>query len=141
MRHPLSLWRDCGAAGFTAFQLVIGGTVLAGLVYPLFVFGALYELVQRASGPADAFTLYAYLHRTIFILGIGCSAFLGAKGLARRGLLSQAWILLLIPVHWLALSLASWRALYQFFFDRYRWEKTEHGRGHRLMRTNSSPVS
>ena len=25
------------------------------------------------------------------------------------------------------LSLAAWRALYQFWSDRYGWEKTEHG--------------
>jgi hypothetical protein len=35
--------------------------------------------------------------------------------------------LLLIPVHWLLLSLAAWRALYQLVRDPYRWEKTEHG--------------
>jgi hypothetical protein len=45
----------------------------------------------------------------------------------RRGLLSSAWILLLTPLHWLLLSLAAWRALYQLVFAPYAWEKTEHG--------------
>jgi hypothetical protein len=45
----------------------------------------------------------------------------------RRGLLSTAWILLLTPVHWLLLSLAAWRALYQLAAAPYAWEKTEHG--------------
>ena len=36
-------------------------------------------------------------------------------------------MLLLIPLHWLLLSLASWRALYQLIRDPYRWEKTDHG--------------
>ena len=31
------------------------------------------------------------------------------------------------PVHWLLLSLAAWRALYQLAAAPYLWEKTEHG--------------
>ncbi len=30
-------------------------------------------------------------------------------------------------MHWLLLSLAAWRALYQLVFAPYAWEKTEHG--------------
>jgi hypothetical protein len=33
----------------------------------------------------------------------------------------------LTPVHWLLLSLAAWRALYQLVVAPYAWEKTEHG--------------
>jgi hypothetical protein len=55
------------------------------------------------------------------------SAFLGWLGLARRGLLSAAWVLLLTPLHWLLLSLAAWRAVYQLAVAPYAWEKTEHG--------------
>jgi hypothetical protein len=32
-----------------------------------------------------------------------------------------------MPVYWLLLSLAAWRALYQLLRDPYGWEKTEHG--------------
>jgi hypothetical protein len=32
-----------------------------------------------------------------------------------------------MPVHWLLLSLASWRAVYQLIVAPYAWEKTEHG--------------
>jgi hypothetical protein len=39
---------------------------------------------------------------------------------------STAWILALTPVHWLLLSLAAWRALYQLAFAPYASEKTEH---------------
>ena len=36
-------------------------------------------------------------------------------------------MLVLTPLHWLLLSLAAWRALYQLVFAPYVWEKTEHG--------------
>jgi hypothetical protein len=52
---------------------------------------------------------------------------LGFMGLKRRGLLSSAWVLLLMPLHWLLLSLAAWRALWQLMRKPYAWEKTEHG--------------
>jgi hypothetical protein len=48
-------------------------------------------------------------------------------GLARRGLLGEAWILALTPLYWICLSIAAWRALYQLLTEPYRWEKTEHG--------------
>ena len=55
------------------------------------------------------------------------SAFIGYLGLMRRGLSANAWILVLTPLHWLLLSLAAWRALYQLVVAPYAWEKTEHG--------------
>ena len=51
----------------------------------------------------------------------------GWLGLKRRGLLAATWVLLLTPVHWLLVSLAAWRALYQLVVSPYVWEKTEHG--------------
>jgi glycosyltransferase XagB len=48
-------------------------------------------------------------------------------GLRRRGLVGQAWVLLLTPLHWFLLSLAAWRALFQLLYAPQRWEKTEHG--------------
>jgi hypothetical protein len=75
----------------------------------------------------DAVTLLA---------GYLISAALGLIGLARRRLLGCAWVLLLIPVYWLLLSLAAWRALFQLLRDPYRWEKTEHG----LARTSRRAV-
>jgi glycosyltransferase XagB len=52
---------------------------------------------------------------------------LGWIGLSRRRLSRTGWILLLTPLHWLLLSCAAWRALYQLLVAPYEWEKTEHG--------------
>ena len=59
--------------------------------------------------------------------GYFVSGLLGLIGLKRRGLLGNAWALLLMPAYWLLLSLAAWRALFQLLSHPYRWEKTEHG--------------
>lgn len=131
MRAPHRLLQDLGVAGFLTFQLVVGGNVLAALVYPIFLAGALHELaVDAPSHQGFVATLLAGLHATTLVSGVLASAFVGWLGLARRGLAAHAWVLVLIPLHWLLLSLAAWRALYQLLRDPYRWEKTEHGLAH-----------
>jgi glycosyltransferase XagB len=126
VRRPMALWHDLGARGFWTFQLVVGGTVLAALVHPLFFASALRGLL---TGPRDdgANALLLALSITTFLAGYLSSAMLAVIGLKRRGLGAQAWSLLLLPVHWALLSLAAWRALYQLVVDPQRWEKTEHG--------------
>jgi cellulose synthase/poly-beta-1,6-N-acetylglucosamine synthase-like glycosyltransferase len=125
MREPRRLLRDLGLPGFLTFQLMVGGNVLAALVHPLFVVSFFFAIMSeeplwRSQGVAALFG---------FTVAVGylTSAFLGWIGLFRRRLLRSSWVLLLMPVHWLLLSLAAWRALYQLVRDPYRWEKTEHG--------------
>ena len=78
-------------------------------------------------GNSASVVILAAVYGMTVVIGYLTSAFLGWLGLLRRGLLSTAWILLLTPVHWLLLSLAAWRALYQLAAAPYAWEKTEHG--------------
>ena len=87
-------------------------------------------------------TALAWLYGTTLAAGYLISIVLGVRGLARRGQLSSAWALALVPLHWLLLSLAAWRALYQLVRDPQRWEKTEHGRARtsRLARMSSASV-
>ena len=69
----------------------------------------------------------AALYGATALAGYLVSGLTGFLGLARRRLRKVAWVLLLMPLHWLLLSLAAWRALYQFAVAPYAWEKTEHG--------------
>jgi cellulose synthase/poly-beta-1,6-N-acetylglucosamine synthase-like glycosyltransferase len=130
MREPVRLARSLGFAGFAAFQLVVGGTVLAALVHPPFIALMAYGLAAGRLFP-DPDDLVAMLFFGLFgvtlAAGYLTSAALGLIGLSRRGLLRHAFVLLLMPLHWLLLSLAAWRALYQLIRDPYRWEKTAHG--------------
>ena len=129
MRQPAVLLRDLGLPAFLTFQLMVGGNVLAALVHPLFVAGFIYALVTGAPMWSDgtSVAMTAGLYGFSLVIGYLTSAFLGCVGLFRRGLLSTSWVLLFTPVHWLLLSLAAWRALYQFVREPYRWEKTNHG--------------
>lgn len=129
MRAPIRLLRELGPAGFITLQLVVGGTVLAALVHPLFLAALALELAaaEPSAGEDLRSGLLSALYGSAFIGGYFTSVILGLVGLARRRLLSTAWVLLLVPVHWLLLSLAAWQALWKLVRDPYRWDKTEHG--------------
>ena len=125
-RSPLRLVRELGWPGFATFQLVVGGTVLASLVHALFAVQLVWSL---AAAPPESTTdhMILGLHMTILLSGYAISALLGGVGLARRGLLGAAWALLFMPVYWVLLSIAAWRALFQLVHAPSYWEKTDHG--------------
>ena len=130
MRQPGRLLRDLGPMGFVTFQLIVGGNALAALVHPLFMAALIYSVASGAPmwrGNSTTVAILAAVYGMSVVIGYLTSAFLGWLGLARRGLRSTAWVLLLTPAHWLLLSLAAWRALYQLATAPYAWEKTEHG--------------
>lgn len=129
MRAPARAWHELGPKGFGTLQLVVGGTVLSALVHPLFLLA--FAVSAVSGGSLDkrgiAGLLMVALSGTTFASGYLATVTLGAVGLARRRLLSSAWVLLLVPVHWLLLSLAAWQAVIKLARDPYRWDKTEHG--------------
>ncbi|HET7848653.1 MAG TPA: glycosyltransferase family 2 protein [Pseudolabrys sp.] len=130
MREPRRLLRELGPIHFVSFQLLVGGTVLAALVHAVFLgilIQAVMDDVPMWKGDGLAVVVLTSLYGATAASGYLTSAFLGWRGLARRRLLSASWVLALMPVHWLLLSLAAWRALYQFLANPYRWEKTAHG--------------
>ncbi len=129
-REPRRLLRELGWPGFCCFQLIVGGSALAALVHPLFLVGLAIVMLTGVPLWTDD-TLTGVVLPAIYVstatLGYLVSAGLGWLGLSRRGLTANAWVLLLTPVHWLLLSVAAWRALYQLIVAPYHWEKTAHG--------------
>ncbi len=130
MRAPRRLLRELGLRGFLAFQLLVGGTVLAALVHPFFLGLVFYDAGTGVFSVPSEMTpegLRRGLALTVLAAGYAGSALIGLIGLKRRQLLRLAPVLVTIPFYWLLLSLAAWRALFQFLLAPYKWEKTEHG--------------
>jgi cellulose synthase/poly-beta-1,6-N-acetylglucosamine synthase-like glycosyltransferase len=123
MRSPVRLIRDIGWPAFIVFQLMVGGNVFAALVHPLFLIWLFVALIWPG-GTGEGMTALAGV---AVAGGYLASALIAVVGLARRRLTGASWALALMPLHWLLLSAAAWRALCQFLFAPYRWEKTEHG--------------
>ena len=127
-RRPLQFVRSAGALGLLGFVFFIGGTVLAGLLNPLFW---LFYLVWLAAGAANFDVIFpnSLLYLCLFNLLAGNGAFTYLLMLApiRRGWLGFIPYSFTLCAYWVMISAAAYRALWQLLRDPFHWEKTEHG--------------
>ena len=130
MRSPLQLWRDAGARSFFTLNIIVGGNVLTALAHPILLGDVALQTIRPlfdSNAPSFLNSQFASLHIATIVAGYFSTVVVGLIGLSRRGLLHEAWILVLTPIYWIYLSIAAWRALFQLLREPYRWEKTEHG--------------
>jgi len=129
MREPRRLWRESGPRGFLTLNIIVGGNVLTALAYPILVVAVAAFIAGLFRGESSSIFADPLmpLHVATLAAGYLSTIVIGLMGLARRGHLRSGWVLALTPLYWGCLSIAAWRALWQFWADPYRWEKTEHG--------------
>ena len=130
MRRPLRLLLDLGPRNFLHFQALVGGGVLAGLLNPVFwTLALLWFLVHPVGldllfpGPVfaiGAFCLFVGNFLFVYTILLGCY---------RRNQDRLLWANLLAPLYWVLMSIAGWRAFFQFFRNPFLWEKTQHALG------------
>jgi glycosyltransferase involved in cell wall biosynthesis len=131
-RRPWQLGRDLGVRGALGFHVLMGGLVLMALLHPLS-----YALLayQVASGqllgpvPSPAGTALWALAWLNLAAGYLSAILVGAVSAWRRGHPGLVRSALMMPLCWLLVSAAAYRALCQLATDPYLWEKTEHGSG------------
>jgi uncharacterized membrane protein len=114
-----------GPAAFT-LNIIVGGNVLTALAHPLLLGEILIRSVMSLfdDGASSFFTKpFIELYLATIAAGYLTTVVIGLLGLAKRGLLAEAWVLILTPIYWVCLSIAAWRAFYQFLAEPYRWEK------------------
>jgi cellulose synthase/poly-beta-1,6-N-acetylglucosamine synthase-like glycosyltransferase len=129
-RQPWRLATELGLRGALGFHALMGGLVLSALVHPLlYALIAWHALTGRLLAPADTAASAALWAIAWINLAAGylVSILVGALSAWRRGQPRLALSALLMPLCWLLVSAAAYRALYQLATDPYGWEKTEHG--------------
>ena len=130
MRHPVTLFAELGARGFSGFQIILGAQILSLVAHPLFIVFMIYEawnghLFDPPYGAIGK--LFWSLALGNFILGYLVAIWLGFATLKRRGYRRLFWQLPLMPLYWLLISFATFRALIHYVIKPFHWEKTEHG--------------
>jgi cellulose synthase/poly-beta-1,6-N-acetylglucosamine synthase-like glycosyltransferase len=133
MRHPVELYRSLGFRGFAIFNLFVGGTPLLALLNPIFwTLGILWFTIEPAF-------IAALFPPATYYIGLGCwvlgnffllYAFLLTALAERR--LSLVPAALLMPVYFVMMSLAAYKALLQLVITPSFWEKTTHGLTERM---------
>lgn len=126
MRDPRQLVRNAGWGGFLGFQMFVGGTVLSALLNPFLwlVFIASFFVKLPAIGFSS--TIHS-ISGFGLLIGNALFAYLAMLGPYRRRWLDLSPYALLVPLYWLLISVAAYRALWQLAYDPWRWEKTPHG--------------
>ena len=130
MRAPFATLRETGLAGFLAFHAYFAGIIVSSLAHPLFYVVLAIDAVQgtlfqRGRTPSDDILLAIAVVN--FIGGYAVNLALGAMSLRRTGH-KRLWPhAIFIPVYWLYVSAAAYRAVWQLFRAPFYWEKTEHG--------------
>ncbi len=141
MRAPAATLRETGVTGFLAFHAYFAGIIVSSLAHPLF-----YALLAY-DGYRGALFQPAALWRDNLLLGIAAVNFIGGyavnvllgaaslRGKGHRGLWPHA---IFIPIYWLYVSAAAYRAVWQLVRAPFYWEKTEHGVS-RTLQTAKAP--
>ncbi|MBS7542125.1 glycosyltransferase [Ancylobacter oerskovii] len=127
-RTPRRLIAEIGWSGMLSFLLLLGGGLVSALMHPVFVLAlALRWSLGDPSGTTLASLLLDGLGILVLLVGYGATMLCTVVGMRHRRLSGLWRVLPLIPVYWLMLSIAGWRALFQLIAAPQRWEKTEHG--------------
>ncbi len=136
MRHPSHLARELGFRKTLGLQILLGGLLLSAFVHPWFYLLLAAEAVGTSilptlevskGSPTGNITSWLFFIGMInLLLGYLTAIALGALTAKKRGHLNLAAHGLTLPIYWLLISFAAYRALWQLFTTPHSWEKTEH---------------
>jgi len=129
-REPVRLLRDLGPRRWAGLHVLMGGILLSVLMHPLCYLLLAYDAANgRLFEEPGGHVQYWFWWVAAFNLGVGYASamIVGALAVARRGRADLAVHALFMPVYWLLISFAGYRALFQLVQKPYLWEKTEHG--------------
>ena len=129
-RQPLRLLTELGPWRWFGFQAQFGGIVVSSLVYPmslavLVVPWLTGDPVFHAETPTDRVLTWLTLFN--LLAGLAVPMLHAAICTLGRGRILPLLDVPLMPLYWLLISLAAYRALFQLARDPFKWEKTEHG--------------
>lgn len=132
MRNPLTTARNLGGLHFIILQILIGGMIIAAITHPLCYFFVVLNLtkgwffgldtISNATFGLMVIDSFNLLAGYIIFGWLGWRAFIETEKAQFR----LSW-LINIPIYWLVMSMASWRAVSQLLFGQpHMWEKTPH---------------
>jgi len=129
LRHPRKLWSELGPRAFLGFNILMGGVILSALVHPLVYAYALWKVAlgDLSLWPPDGWP------GVVWWVGVANLAFAYIVGIALTGLATLrrhdarlAAHAILLPVYWMMISIAAYRALLDLIRSPFHWRKTPH---------------
>jgi glycosyltransferase XagB len=112
-----------------AVQTLLGGVVVSALAHPFVILTLPWTIGAVGPMPSGAFdmsSLAAMLDGISVLASYAAFIGLGLASSSRFDRRSMRRALLLLPLYWLAISFAAWRAVFQLVTRPHVWEKTPH---------------
>jgi cellulose synthase/poly-beta-1,6-N-acetylglucosamine synthase-like glycosyltransferase len=130
MRNPAELRREMGTTAFCVFHLLIGGMLLSSLAHPLILAFFTHSLVLMLSPPAEALPVCRWLLFGVdFANVLGSYAIfllLGTAAMIDHEKRRIGWRWMAVPLYWMLVSAAAWRAVVELRTNPFFWHKTPH---------------
>lgn len=129
MRRPRHLVGELGWRGFAGLQVLMGAMIASALVHPWFYVLLAFKGTDglfgspAAAGPSEWLMWLALAN---LVLGYVSVVAVGVVAVWRRRRKRLAIHALFVPIYWLAISYAAYRALGQMVTAPFHWEKTRH---------------
>ncbi len=139
MRQPIRMMRELGVRGTIVFHIMITGMIVSALIHPFLLYFILIKFYAAFSLGWSFLVFDPLFFFDVATISLGYLAMarlawvtlpVRKLGLVRGGL----WGL---PLYWLFISVAAWRALWQLFTDPHAWEKTHHSQSSPLPTGNA----
>lgn len=126
LRSPVATCRQLGIARFSLYMLYTTGLLLSALLHPFMFVSLVYGVISVMMGNHEEYVLVIIIFNGMNLM----TAYLSFHALCYKTLRleeRQGYSYLFgIPLYWLLLSVASWRAFFQMFTAPHHWEKTPH---------------
>ncbi|MCV7302814.1 glycosyltransferase [Mycobacterium barrassiae] len=131
LRTPADLREKVGTKATLRLINMTGGVPITAAINLLFWFIMVIWVLGRPDFVTELFPpITYYICLALFIVGAPLSIFVGLIATQALGKPYLWWAALLAPMYWLLQSIAALKALYQFVFRPFFWEKTVHGLTH-----------
>ena len=127
-REPLRAAHELGLVRFVGMHILMGGLLLSALVHPWFYVLIAFDMAYGVLSAAEYALPHVFWWIGAFnlVAGYVTGVALGSIAVMRRRHRRLAVSAFFMPIYWLLISIAAYRALIQLISEPYRWEKTEH---------------
>lgn len=131
MRDPFTLIKERGIASFLAFQIIVGGRIASlfinpimwGITFAYFAFRSFTATFIESLFP----TPILYIGVVSLVFGNFLYLYYYMIGCAKKKYYDIIAFAYLVPLYWLAASVAGCNALQQLILRPHYWSKTVHG--------------
>lgn len=127
-RRPHEVIARRGWSGLVVMHVILTGVIVSSLLHPLMVMNAVFVLhwLLLDAQNGSAMVLIAWIDWLAVLASYVAFAVLGWTGTKKPDRWRVGWRIAAIPLYWMLMSLAAWRALHQIFARPFLWEKTPH---------------